>query len=97
MAFVRGHFRRTSNGLTFVSPHYRRTGGASRVQTLILVGFGILVLLLLILTLVVRAIAAHFIEIIFTLIGLGAIAATLFLISWIRDDRIDTYLDVCRE
>lgn len=95
MPFVRGHFRRTPGGYSFVSPHHRRGSGGADV--LAYLALGILGLVVLVIATIVRVIMAHLREVIMVLLAVAVVAIVIFVVAELRKRRIHAYLDLCRE
>jgi len=94
MPLVRGHFRRTSGGYSFVTPHYHRGSGGTDVLAYLALGvFGLIVLVV---VAIVRAIINHLREVIMVLLAVAVIAIVVFVVTELRKRRIHTYLDLCQ-
>lgn len=95
MPLVRGHFRRSSGGYSFVSPHYRRgSGGEDVLAYLVLGGFGLVVLVV---VAIVRAIMDHLREVLMVLLAAAVVAIVVFVVTELRKRRIHAYLELCRD
>ena len=108
MAFVRGHYRRTSSGVTYVRPHRRRLTPASNGLALpalpaflALLALPAVALITWLFVLVFKVVAAHLVGI---AVAVGIVLGGLFLGTLlvvttrrIRRQRVDRYLDLCRD
>src|SRR5690606_1081858 len=95
MPFVRGHFRRTPGGYSFVSPHYRR--GSAGTSVLVYLALGLFGLIVFVVVTIVRAIMAHLREVIAVLVAVAVVAIVVFVVTELRKRRIHAYLDLCRD
>lgn len=104
VAFVRGHFRRTSSGVTYVQPHRRRGASASATkgggELLAIVSLAALVVLAAGIIWIVKVIAAHLLAIaIVVCIFLGSLGAGFGIVATVRGirrRRVEEYLERCR-
>jgi hypothetical protein len=94
MPFVRGHFRRTRSGFTFVRPSFRRSSGSGALAIAVLVLISLVVSVVLA---IVRFVVEHWIYIAGTMAAGGAIALGVTLSRQLRERRIEAYLQLARE
>lgn len=93
MTFVRGHFRRTRSGYTYVRPSIRRNSS----------GFGVVAVLglvvsaaLAIVAAIVRFIVQHWLPIVVILLVSGAVAVGVMLTGKLRRRYVTSYLELAR-
>lgn len=94
MSFVRGHFRRTRSGYTYVRPRLRRSGGSGAfgIAVLVMIGLAVSVVMA-----IVQFVLAHWIVIVGTLATGGAMVLGVVLSRKLREHRVERYLQAVRE
>lgn len=95
MTFVRGHFRRTRSGYTYVRPSVRRS--SSGAGALVTVGLVAAVLVVAIIAAAVRFVVDHWVPIAATILASGVLAGGVLLSGWLRRRHVDLYLGLARE
>jgi hypothetical protein len=94
MPLVRGHFRRTRSGLTFVGPSFRRSSGSGALGVALLVMIGVVVSVILA---IVQFVLAHWLVIVGVMATGGAVVAGVLLGGWLRQRRVEAYLQLAHE
>jgi hypothetical protein len=94
MSFVRGHFRRTRSGFTYVRPSLRRSSGSGALGIVLLVMIGIVVSVVMA---IVQFIVTYWIYVAALLVIGCAIVAGVVSSRKFRQQRVNTYLQSARE
>jgi hypothetical protein len=95
MTFVRGHFRRTRSGYTYVRPSARRSSsGAGVLLIASAVAIGLVISLV---AAIVRFMVEQWIPIVGTMLAGGALAGGVALTGGIKRRRVGHYLELARE
>src|SRR5262245_41072889 len=95
MTFVRGHYRRTRSGYTYVRPSVRRSSSASdALGTILFIAIGFVVAVV---AAVIRFVVQHWIAIVATLLAGGALVGGVLLVGELRRRRVAVYLELARQ
>lgn len=94
MGYVRGHFRRTGSGFTYVRPSFQRSSGSGAVGMMLLVmaGAGVWVI-----AAIVRLLVALWFVLVGGMVIGGVVASGIALSRWFRERRVEAYLRVARQ